>query len=60
MLLFVRKFKQGRVLGSATYTFLGCARYVSHEGNRPMSVTWALDRLIPTKYLKKTSELVVG
>ena len=61
VLLFVREFKQDRVLGSAAaYTFLGNARYVSHEGSRPMSITWALDRPIPAKYLKKTNKLVVG
>ena len=61
VLLFVREFKQDRVLGSAAaYTFLGCARYVSHEGSRPMNVTWALARPIPAKYLKKTNKLVVG
>ena len=61
VLLFVREFKQDRVLGSAAaYTFLGTASYVSHEGSRPMNVTWALDRPIPAKYLKKTNKLVVG
>jgi len=61
VLLFVREFKQDRVLGSAAaYTFLGYARYVSHEGSRPMSITWALDRPIPAKYFKKTSKLVAG
>lgn len=51
MILVVRKFKLARVLGSAAYTFLGNARYVSHEGSRPMSITWALNRPIPAKYL---------
>ena len=61
LLLFVHEFKQDRVLGSAAaYTFLGCANYVSHEGSRPMSITWALDRPIPAKYLKKTNKLVTG
>ena len=40
ILLFVREFKQDRVLGAAAaYTYLGSARYVSHEGSRPMNVT---------------------
>ena len=51
VILVVRKFKLARVLGSAAYTFLGNARYVSHEGSRPMSITWALNRPIPAKYL---------
>ena len=61
ILLFVREFKQDRVLGTAgAYTYLGCARYVSHEGSRPMNVTWTLDRPIPAKYLRKTNKLVMG
>ncbi|MBQ2681482.1 MAG: DUF3427 domain-containing protein [Eggerthellaceae bacterium] len=61
ILLFVREFKQDRVLGTAgVYTYLGTARYVSHEGSRPMNVTCELDRPIPAKYLRKTNKLVVG
>ena len=59
--LFVRESKRDRVLGTAAaYTDLGLARYVRHEGSRPMNVVWELDRPIPAKYLKKTNKLVVG
>ena len=61
VLLFVREFKADRISGGAeAYTFLGTARYVKHTGSRPMNITWALDRPIPAKYLKKTNKLVVG
>ena len=61
ILIFVREFKQDRILQSAApYTYLGTANYVKHEGSRPMSITWKLDRPIPAKYLKKTNKLVVG
>ncbi|MDO4481899.1 MAG: DUF3427 domain-containing protein [Bacillota bacterium] len=61
VLLFVREFKTDRVSGSAeAYTFLGTAKYVSHEGSRPMNIIWRLDRPIPAKFLKKTNKLVVG
>ena len=61
VLLFVREFKTDRVSGSAAaYTFLGTARYVCHEGERPMNITWRLDRPIPARFLKKTNKLVVG
>jgi hypothetical protein len=33
---------------------------VSHEGERPMNITWRLDKPIPAKYLRKTNQLVVG
>ncbi|MBO4353221.1 MAG: DUF3427 domain-containing protein, partial [Eggerthellaceae bacterium] len=61
ILLFVRESKKDAVMGTAAaYTYLGNARYVAHEGSRPMNVTCALDRPIPAKYLKKTNKLVVG
>ena len=61
VLLFVREFKSDRMTGGAeAYTFLGTARYVKHEGSRPMNITWHLDRPIPAKFLKKTNKLVVG
>ena len=61
VLLFVREFKADRVTGDAeAYTYLGTARYVKHEGSRPMNITWQLDRPIPAKFLKKTNKLVVG
>ncbi len=59
ILLFVREFKKD-IAGTAPYTFLGLADYVSHEGSKPMSVIWKLHRPIPAKYLKKTNKLMVG
>lgn len=59
ILLFVREFKTDRVSGSAAaYTFLGTANYVTHEGSKPMNITWRLDKPIPAKFLKKTNKLV--
>ena len=61
VLLFVREFKTDRLTGgAAAYTYLGTANYVKHEGSRPMNITWALERPIPAKFLKKTNKLVVG
>lgn len=59
VVLFVREFKEDD-LGTAPYTFLGTASYLTHTGNKPMSITWILDNVIPAKYLKKTNKLVVG
>lgn len=42
------------------WIYLGTANYVSHNGSRPMNITWRLDAPIPAKYLKKTNKLVVG
>ena len=60
VLLFVREFKNDIYGNTAPYTYLGTANYVSHNGSRPMNITWKLDDPIPTKYLKKTNKLVVG
>ncbi len=60
VLLFVREFKNDIYGNTAPYTYLGTANYVSHNGSRPMNITWKLDDPIPAKYLKKTNKLVVG
>lgn len=31
--------------------------FLSHEGSKPMSIIWQLQKPIPAKYLKKTSQL---
>lgn len=59
ILLFVREYKKD-IAGTAPYTYLGMADYLSHEGSRPMDIRWQLKRPIPAKYLKKTNKLVVG
>jgi hypothetical protein len=61
VLLFVREFKTERIGTCAqSYTFLGTASYLKHDGSRPMNITWKLDNPIPAKFLKKTNKLVVG
>ena len=61
ILLFVREYKTDALTGLASaYTFLGPARYVKHEGSKPMSITWMLDFPIPAMFLKKTSRLMAG
>ncbi|MCG5434543.1 DUF3427 domain-containing protein [Mycobacterium sp. MYCO198283] len=48
VLLFVRQSKS-TALGTAPYVFLGPADYVSHEGDKPMAITWRLHRPMPTE-----------
>ena len=48
ILLFVREAKTN-ALGAAPYIFLGPADYVSHEGDRPMAITWHLRQAMPTE-----------
>jgi hypothetical protein len=42
ILMFARERKDDRA-----FWFLGPARYVSHEGERPMAITWRLDHALP-------------
>lgn len=48
ILLFVREAKSD-ALGTSPYVFLGPADYVSHEGERPMAITWRLRQPMPTE-----------
>ncbi len=48
-LLFVRERKSLPGGLAAPYAFLGPADYVSHEGSRPVSVTWRLRAPMPTR-----------
>jgi hypothetical protein len=54
--LFVRESKED-LGGTAPYTFLGLADYVSHTGSRPMDIIWHLRRPIPGKFLSISSQL---
>lgn len=49
ILLFVRETKKSAFGDGAPYIFLGPADYVSHEGERPMAITWRLHRAMPTE-----------
>ena len=48
ILLFARERKVYEV-GTAPYLFLGTGQYVSHTGDRPIAITWRLDRPMPTE-----------
>ena len=48
VVLFVRESKVGEI-GTEPYTCLGNARYVSHEGEKPMQIVWELERPMPAR-----------
>lgn len=50
VLLFVREAKKDAAGNTMPYVFLGPARYVRHEGERPMAITWRLERPMPAQY----------
>ncbi|WP_458317233.1 DUF3427 domain-containing protein [Mycolicibacterium brisbanense] len=49
ILLFVRETKKSALGDGAPYIFLGPADYVSHEGDRPIAITWRLRQAMPTE-----------
>lgn len=49
VLLFVRE-EQKDQFGTSPYLFLGPARHVSHQGERPIAITWQLDHAMPTDF----------
>ncbi|WP_006244491.1 DUF3427 domain-containing protein [Mycolicibacterium tusciae] len=57
ILLFVRATK-ANALGTSPYVFLGPADYVSHEGDRPMAITWRLHRPMPTEVYQASTVAV--
>ena len=57
ILLFVREAKSN-ALGTSPYVFLGPADYVSHEGDRPMAITWRLHRPMPTEVYQASTVAV--
>ena len=54
VLLFAREAKTD-ALGTAPYMLLADANYVTHEGERPMAITWRLGRALPTDLFQVAS-----
>ncbi|WP_090590466.1 DUF3427 domain-containing protein [Auraticoccus monumenti] len=50
VLLFVRHTRKGE-FGTNPYLFLGPATYVSHQGERPIAITWELQHPAPSDFL---------
>jgi hypothetical protein len=59
VLLFGREEQRANDL-SAPFFFLGSAKYVSHSGSRPMSITWWLEPPLPAKLVRRMARLAVG
>ena len=57
VLLFVRERKRSRQ-GPVPYLLAGPARYRSHEGERPMAVTWELEHELPPELFELARAVV--
>jgi hypothetical protein len=60
ILLFCREYRRSRSGLSSPFYFLGPADYVTHEGNRPISITWRLRHPLPAKLYRRMARLAVG
>lgn len=56
--LFIRETKEG-LLGASPYVYAGPARYVKHEGSRPMAIIWSLEHELPVELLER-ARLIAG
>ncbi|KRF36976.1 helicase [Nocardioides sp. Soil805] len=56
VLLFVRHEPKDD-FGTAPYTFMGPATYVSHSGERPIAITWKLKHLMPMEFFQHASAI---
>ncbi|MFS0732304.1 DUF3427 domain-containing protein [Microbacterium sp. 1P10UB] len=54
VLLFVREHKEDE-FGTAPYLLLGTAKFVQHVGERPIAITWRLDRPMPSDFFQRAS-----
>jgi len=56
VLLFVRH-EQKDEFGTAPYLFLAPAHFVSHQGDRPISITWRLEHEMPADFFNAASAM---
>lgn len=60
ILLFVRESKNDADGFTQGYVFIGPAKYVEHEGSKPMSIKWELEEPMPHYLWKDAAKLVAG
>jgi len=60
ILLFVRETKRDEWGNTLGYVFLGDARFVKYEGEKPMSITWELREPIPSYLWNASAKMAVG
>jgi superfamily II DNA or RNA helicase/HKD family nuclease len=58
VLLFARETDKDDI-GTRSFLFLGPARYVSHQGSRPIAITWRLDHPLPADFFA-TAQVLAG
>jgi hypothetical protein len=56
VLLFARETEKDDI-GTRSFLFLGLARYVTHQGSRPIAITWQLDHPMPADFFARAQVL---
>ncbi len=60
VLLFVRETKSGEFNKPMPYKYLGPARFVDAQGDRPVSIRWHLDRPMPADFTSIAMTASIG
>ncbi|GIH97296.1 DUF3427 domain-containing protein [Planobispora siamensis] len=55
ILLFTRERKENENRHPEPFVFHGTARYVEHQGERPMAITWRLDEEMPADLFRRAA-----
>ena len=58
VLLFVREERSDAYGNTEVYRLLGLAKYVSHQGSAPISITYKLDEKLAMEILKTSNQIV--
>jgi len=45
--------------GTAPYIYLGKANYIKHQGSKPISIVWELEKEMPGKLVVKANKSVM-
>ena len=56
ILLFARETEKDDI-GTRSFLFLGPAHYVTHQGSRPIAITWRLDHPMPADFFARAQVL---
>lgn len=59
-ILFVRDIRKTPAANTAPYRLIGPCDYVSHEGSRPISITWRLRHRVPMPIYRQLNQQVAG
>jgi superfamily II DNA or RNA helicase/HKD family nuclease len=60
VLLFVRRYKTTDIGGAQPWMLLGPAVYQTHEGSKPMAITWKLKHELPADVLSYAKAVAAG